>query len=113
MKQILIADDAEFFRVMYEGFLSAHAIQTFRDPRMLLEAIEEGNHPELVITDYEMPEMKGDQLAQALRSAGYAAPILMITGREDLEKPEFVTCLLRKPVRKAQLNCKVNELLRV
>ena len=34
-----------------------------------------------VITDWNMPVMSGTELARALRAAGHAVPILMITAR--------------------------------
>ena len=35
----------------------------------------------IVITDWNMPVMTGTELARALRSAGHAVPILMVTAR--------------------------------
>ena len=43
----------------------------------------------IVITDWNMPVMTGTQLARALRTAGHAVPILMVTARSvqtDMEE---------------------------
>lgn len=43
--------------------------------------------PRLVITDYEMPEMTGDTLAESIRSYHKDVPIILFSG--TLRKPTF------------------------
>ncbi len=55
---------------------------------------------DMVITDFEMPVMKGDEIAVSLKLLAPSLPILMITASEkargDVENP--VDALLNKPL---------------
>ncbi len=59
-------------------------VQAFADPRAALEAASE-RMPDLVITDYKMPEMDGATFIAAFRSlpGGDETPIVVITVYED------------------------------
>ncbi len=50
----------------------------------------------LVILDHGLPEMTGTELAEKIREVS-SVPILMLTGRTELEKPSVVDELLIKP----------------
>ncbi len=44
-----------------------HEVAGFDDPRRAAETIEQGIHPEVLILDYCMPQMSGQQFLQRLR----------------------------------------------
>lgn len=78
---ILVVDDDDATRLMLGEFLSrkGHRVQLARDaPRAI--ALLENMVPDLMITDYQMPEMNGWQLARIVRRGFPALPILLITG---------------------------------
>jgi signal transduction histidine kinase/CheY-like chemotaxis protein/ligand-binding sensor domain-containing protein len=63
---------------------------------------------DLVLTDMQMPEMDGIQLAQAIRQMNNALPVILISSRgdEDYKKhSELFSSVLNKPV-KQNLLCK-------
>ena len=67
---------------------------------------------DLVITDYDMPAMKGDALAAAIKFRNPAQPIIMVTAYvEQLTQTETplpgVDALLSKPFRLDQLRATV------
>jgi CheY-like chemotaxis protein len=68
---------------------------------------------DLVITDFEMPVMKGDMLAVGIKLLAPSLPILMITAcaraRRDAENP--VDALLNKPFTAAELQRALRKLL--
>lgn len=71
---------------------------------------------DIVILDYLMPGMRGDKLAQAIKSRFPALPILMITAApervESLEqKPPGVDLLLGKPFQLLELREAVARML--
>ncbi len=71
---------------------------------------------DLVITDYNMPAMKGDALAAAIKFRNPAQPIIMVTAYvEQLTQTETplpgVDALLSKPFKLEQLRSTVSEVL--
>lgn len=60
----------------------------------------------LVVTDMQMPEMNGVQLARNIRTRNLTVPILLLTsiGEESRQSyPELFSVVLTKPVRQHQL----------
>ncbi|MCS5658659.1 MAG: response regulator [Dehalococcoidia bacterium] len=75
---------------------------------------------DLVVTDRAMPDMNGDQLADAIKELVSDQPVIMLTGLGNMmgtdEKPQGVDLVLGKPVtmdmlRQALLNIKPQEAL--
>ncbi len=70
---------------------------------------------DLVITDYDMPGMKGDELASELRSIRNDIPIILSTGKADLTKSKLqewgINALLLKPYKSKELDHLVSETL--
>ncbi|WP_421828876.1 two-component regulator propeller domain-containing protein [Larkinella sp.] len=61
---------------------------------------------QLVITDMQMPEMNGVQLARAIRGRNLALPVILLSsiGEESRKSyPELFSAVLTKPVRQQQL----------
>jgi len=64
---------------------------------------------DLVVADRAMPEMNGDQMTQAIKSASPSTPVIMVTGFADMPKdnhkaktsPDLV---LRKPITQEALH---------
>ena len=83
-RKVLIVDDESTGRTILakiiqqaEDDLSVH---TFDNPIKALSWLDE-NHPDLIITDYRMPEMNGVQFTKLIREkpACHDIPIMMIT----------------------------------
>ena len=83
-KRILLADDQEEVRETIRLFLSLdqHVIIEAHNGREALALFSEGQF-DLVITDYAMPQMRGDELAVAIKRLSPCQPILMITGSAE------------------------------
>ena len=80
MKHILIVDDEEAVAYVFERYL---AIKGFRvsvatSGEQALEAYR-ADRPDLVITDYKMPGMNGEELLRRLRALDPALPAIMIS----------------------------------
>jgi CheY-like chemotaxis protein len=72
--------------------------------------------PDLVVTDFLMPEMDGGRLVNQLRKSGISCPVLMITAVEMdvnswLQAPDGVTVQLHKPVSAGELRKSIDHLL--
>jgi len=52
---------------------------------------------DLVFTDYFMPQMRGDQLARAIRTRAEAPPVVMVTGYPPSPTPHEIARVVLKP----------------
>ena len=99
-KRILLVDDEpsvrEAFRMMLK--FDGHSVTEANDGAEALDLFTRGQI-DLVVTDFEMPVMKGNELAVRIKKLAPKQPILMITGcgKElgDSENP--VDSILNKP----------------
>jgi two-component system chemotaxis response regulator CheY len=104
--RVLVVDDSEFATkhiVQLLQRMGFRHIQTASNGRTAAEAIRD-QHFSLVITDYHMPEMDGEQLVNYIRhlSEQPDMPILMITAEQDSARlasvrQSGVSALLDKP----------------
>ncbi|WP_428388255.1 response regulator [Mucisphaera sp.] len=118
-RRVIVADDERHitrilaFRLKQSGL----EVETACHGR---EALEKAlaNPPDLVVSDYQMPEMNGLELAIALAEAEATAevPVIVLTARSHrLTKSELVQtnvqALLDKPLSGAELDETVREIL--
>ena len=113
-KHILIADDQpevrETLRLLLR--LDDHTVVEASNGVEALELFGR-EHFDLVITDYAMPEMKGDELACGIKRLDPAQPVLMITGSAYNLNPENnrADALLNKPFTLTGLRQSIAEVL--
>ena len=80
--------------------------------------LAEKHHPDLIISDYQMPVLDGLQACTALKANPLTAhiPVIMLTARghrlsnEEIERTN-IQCLMPKPFSARQVVAKVDELL--
>jgi DNA-binding response OmpR family regulator len=116
-KLLIIEDDAEL-RVMCVSWLSAehYTIDEAENGADGLERLRMGAY-DVVVLDWEMPEMDGLQVLNAFRREGGATPVLFLTGRNS--EAEIETGLdagaddyLTKPFGMKELSARIRALLR-
>jgi CheY-like chemotaxis protein len=84
-KRILVVDDEPFvcdavkMMLMFDG----HNVTTANSGKDALALFEKGKF-DLVITDFSMPVMKGDELAAAIKSRAPEQPVVMITAYAEM-----------------------------
>jgi CheY-like chemotaxis protein len=107
--RVLVVDDQPAFCHLVSEYLSfdRHTVETARNGREGLEKFRSGRY-DLVLTDRAMPEMDGDQLAQAIRAVEPKQRIILLTGYEessaiDIPRAEAIDCVLGKPLSMATL----------
>ena len=86
-KNILVVDDEPFVCDAVKMMLTfdGHTVETASSPKAALEIFAPGKF-DLVITDYAMPQMKGDELALQIRSRAPGQPIVLITAYAEMLK---------------------------
>jgi chemotaxis protein histidine kinase CheA/CheY-like chemotaxis protein len=80
---ILIVDDAAMIRRRLESSLNTHGFitHTCNDGLEALNWLQSNPHPDLMITDVEMPNMDGFTLIDRARQAKIDIPILVVSSR--------------------------------
>ncbi len=90
--RILLVDDEAQVVSVFERLLErfGYEVDSFVDPQKALEAFDnDPRHYDLVLTDYVMPGMKGDDLARSIRAGSPDCPIVVITGyQHELKLPK-------------------------
>ncbi len=99
-KRILLADDEPSVRRALRLALKhdGHSVTEAENGREALARFSQEPF-DLVITDYSMPEMQGDELAANIRQVSPRQPIIMITAHADevAEQKNPVDAVLSKP----------------
>ncbi len=116
--KVLVVDDSPSFRLYLEELLKQYRYQTFtaEDGRQALEQVR--RHPDisLVITDYNMPNMDGQELIQTLRR-DYRREDMAIIGLSDRGRKGLSARLLKtgandflnKPFEVEEFYCRVTQ----
>jgi CheY-like chemotaxis protein len=99
-KHILLVDDDPDVRDTVKLFLQLdeHTVTEAKNGREALEMFTPDCF-DLVISDYTMPEMRGDELAAKVKHLAPSQPILMLTGSAEMREgsgPQ-VDAVLTKP----------------
>jgi CheY-like chemotaxis protein len=117
-RSILVVDDEPYVCDALRMLLSldGHRVATAGNGQEALDLFSRDAF-DLVITDYSMPGIKGDELAVTLKSLKPGQPIVMITAFvESLtaggSSPKGVDALIAKPFRIDQLRRVMSEVLR-
>jgi sigma-B regulation protein RsbU (phosphoserine phosphatase) len=84
--KILVVDDDPFVREMLATILqsSNYDIETAEDGIDALKKYSGGSGINLIISDMNMPEMKGLELIKKLRHGGSDVPIIILTGNNEI-----------------------------
>ncbi|HWW01796.1 MAG TPA: response regulator [Candidatus Acidoferrum sp.] len=105
-KRILLADDQQGVReaIRFLLLVDQHTVTEARNGKEALDLFAPGRF-DLVVTDYAMPVMSGNELAFKIKQVAPSQPILMITAySEELGKADNpVDAVLNKPFSFAEL----------
>ncbi|MCD4773531.1 MAG: response regulator [Bacteroidales bacterium] len=118
-KKILIIDDELSIRILLENFLKKnYNVITKNDGMEGIKWMEEGNIPDLVVADIQMPNLDGYDFIKNVRASGYYKdiPLIMLSGIES--STEKVKCLklgandyIVKPFNPEELDIRIQLLL--
>jgi len=100
---ILYVDDNVVIRDIYGEILlqAGYEVDLASDGKAAWEALQRKNY-ELLITDYDMPQLTGLELAERVRDAGMTLPIIMASGSDWLANKDaharlWLSSSLQKP----------------
>ncbi len=87
-KQILTIEDDSSVRMLLEYLLrSSYTVKAQKDGIEGMLWLENGNMPDLIILDTEMPRLNGFDFLKNIRKSGYYRniPVIMLVGAEQSE----------------------------
>lgn len=118
-KQILAVDDDSSIRELLEFLLrSDYDVITKKDGMEAMIWLSEGNIPDLIITDVDMPRLNGYEFFKNVRRSGFYrdVPIMVLSGLENSKL--IITCLqqgaddyILKPFNPESLYAKIQRVL--
>jgi CheY-like chemotaxis protein len=119
-KSILVVDDSESIRNHIKSLLETeYEVVTKDDGHEALVYLSKGNHPDLILTDMEMPNMNGRVFVRRVYSDPRHSntPIIFITSvNSDLLINSFkslgVAGYILKPFKPEDVIAKVNSILK-
>jgi len=100
--KVLVVDDDNLLRECLKMQLThlGHVVTTAPSGAVVMDLLAKAKY-DLVITDYYMPDLRGDELARILKLRYPGLPILMISAYADMLAPGcldgLANYLLRKP----------------
>jgi DNA-binding response OmpR family regulator len=84
MRLLLVEDDEHLGRAMQTGLSQqGYAVDWLQDGVAAELAARDGNY-DAILLDIGLPRQDGLQMLQSLRRSGFAAPILIITARDEI-----------------------------
>ncbi len=120
MKRILVIDDDEMIRIVFERFLKGqgYAVDCAADGKEGLQLLET-EPPDLVITDIMMPETDGLEVVLSMRENHPDIPVIAISGGMTIASMDFLPLVKKfgaikvfyKPVELEDLLAGIHELL--
>lgn len=118
-KTILLVDDSKPILFLFEAILSRHyEIVTANDGMAAMDWLAQGNLPDLIISDVQMPYVTGWELAQHLSSSAIYGhiPMIILSATDENEiidkcKEYGIADYLAKPFNPTILLQKVEKVL--
>jgi signal transduction histidine kinase/DNA-binding response OmpR family regulator len=116
VRRVLVVDDQFINRTILERQLAPQdvAVTLCRSAAEALAILRQDDDFDAILTDHEMPEMDGIALARALREAGSALPILMLSSNPAAARDQAggldLAGVLQKPVLRADLYRQLQDL---
>ena len=116
LKHVLAVDDDTSMLSVLERSLADYRVSTARDATEAMAILSAREHIDLLITDYLMPGMTGEELTHHARATRIGLKVLVITGHAhavERAEPEWwdAEAHLTKPFRIAALREAVTELI--
>lgn len=94
MKKILVVDDKSSISNLIVQFLNkSFEVETKEDGLQALSWMQEGNIPDLILTDLQMPNLDGMELISHVKSSGYFRDIPMIVLSSRDSSNDRIECL--------------------
>ena len=97
-KHILVVDDEPQVTQSVKLFLTrdGHRADTAANAEEALAKFNK-DHYDIIVTDFAMPGMKGDELARNIKNAAPTKPIILLTAFPPVHLPAEIDVMVIKP----------------
>jgi len=118
-KIIIIEDDPALQMVISRFIESRFDVSVFNNGMDALAYLQEGNIPDIIVSDLNTPQLNGYEFIKQVKSSGFfnAIPIMILSGEESTESR--IKCLeagaddyLVKPFNPRELEARINVILK-
>jgi PAS domain S-box-containing protein len=118
-ERILFVDDETIIIELGTDMLThlGYQVESFQNPLKALSLLKsEPNRYDLVITDFNMPEMNGDVLAQEIEKVKPDLPVILCSGYQEWSNPKenfplVLKAVLHKPFTLSELTKTIRKVL--
>jgi len=119
MKKIVLVDDKESIGKVVSFYLSKdYDFSYFENPPKAIQWLQEGNIPDLIISDIRMPEMKGDEFLHFLKSNALFKhiPVVMLSSEDSTSErirllEEGAEDYIVKPFNPLELKIRIKKII--
>lgn len=116
---LAIDDEPSVLLIIQHYFKEKFKVKVFSKPADAITWMQEGNLPDVIICDLNMPEISGEEFVVFLRSSGFfsAIPVIMLSATESSEKKIAILNagaddFMVKPFNPKELEARINSILR-
>ena len=118
-KQILIVDDKESIAKILSVYLGyEYEIVFYDNPIKALAWLQDGNMPDLIVSDIRMPEMRGDEFLEYLKHNELfkQIPVVMLSSEDSTSErirllEEGAEDYIVKPFNPQELKIRIKKIL--
>ena len=107
LKRLLVVDDHFVNRTILQRQLETAGLEAVavRSGPEALEVLDTDPAIDAVLTDHDMPEMDGLDLARAIRAAGHEMPIVLLSSNPTVARDDadLLAVVIQKPVLRSDL----------
>lgn len=118
MAKILVVEDDVDFALTVEHALETanHTVEMVHDGGAAMEYLRQSQY-DIIILDWQLPDMEGIEILSKFRARGGATPVLMLTGKSQIRDKEIgldggADDYLTKPFDARELVARIRALLR-
>ena len=119
LKILAIDDEPSVLLIIQHYFKDKFLVQVYSKPADAISWMQQGNIPDLIICDLNMPEISGEEFVVFLRSSGFfsSIPVIMLSATESSEKKILILNagaddFMVKPFNPKELEARINSIFR-
>ncbi len=120
-KTILAVDDAKsILTIIYYFFNEKYEVIKKNNGKEALDWMQQGNIPDVIITDINMPEMGGQEFMEQLQASGFYRhiPVIVLSAMDNsAEKIKFLGLgahdYVVKPFNPEELELRISNVIRI
>lgn len=118
---ILIVEDNQMMLAFLESYLSERFLVTCKTSGAdALAWLEEGNRPDVIISDIEMPDLNGFEMLASIKASTFLKriPVIMLSGKDKSEDrirslKMGATDYLTKPFNPEELEIRIDKVITI